>query len=65
MIVLNPLILLLSKLIFPSGISLSSGMQKSLQLYFVQAEASVNFLTGLLLKNMWDNILSISPHITI
>ena len=51
-IVLNPLILLLSTLIFPSGTSLSSGMQKSLGLHFVQPEASVNFLTGLLLKNM-------------
>ena len=64
-IVLNPLILLLSTLIFPSGTSLSSGMQKSLGLHFVQPEASVNFLTGLLLKNMWTNIVSIFPHLTI
>ena len=64
-IVLNPLILLLSTLIFPSGTSLSLGMQKSLGLHFVQPEASVNFLTGLLLKNMWTNTISIFPHITI
>ena len=53
-IVLSPLILLLSKLMFPSGTSLSSGMQKSLGLHFVQPEASVNFLTGLLLKKHLD-----------
>ena len=61
-VVLSHLILLLSKLIFPSGTTLSSGMQKSLGLHFVQPEASVNFLTGLLLKNMWTNILFLFPH---
>ena len=42
-IVLDHLILSLTRLIFPSGISLSSGMQKSLGLHFNQPDLALAF----------------------